>query len=87
MIQEDYLVAEFIVDEFQCDFDAGGQFDCEFVNGVKEADYEGSYSVTPTEQTQTLQTANKLLGQDITVNPISSNYGLITWDGVKLTVS
>jgi len=84
---EDILVAEFIVDEFQCDFDAGGEFDCEFVNGVRNSDYEGSYTVTPTEQTQTLPTGNRLLGQDIIVNPIPSNYGLITWDGSKITVS
>ena len=88
MIQEDFLVADFqIVDEFQCDFNIRSEFDCEFDNGIKNSDYEGSYTVTPTEQTQTLQTTSKLLGQDITINPIPSNYGLITWDGTRLTVS
>lgn len=50
-------------------------------------DYEGSYTVTPTQSTQTLPTADKNLAYDITVNPIPSNYGLITWNGSVLTVS
>ena len=49
--------------------------------------YQGSYEVTPTRETQTLQTASKVLAQNVTINPIPSNYGLITWDGHTLTVS
>lgn len=49
--------------------------------------YEGSYSVTPTSETQTLPTNGKLLARDLTINPIPSNYGLITWNGSTLTVS
>lgn len=49
--------------------------------------YEGGYEVTPTEELQVLQTASRALAQDITVNPIPSNYGLITYDGVSITVS
>ena len=49
--------------------------------------YEGSYSVTPTTETQELPTSGKLLARDITVDPIPSNYGLITWSGSILTVS
>lgn len=50
-------------------------------------DYTGSYQVTPSQQTQTLQTSGKVLIQNIVVNPIPSNYGLITWNGATLTVS
>lgn len=49
--------------------------------------YEGPYSVTPTQQTQVLQTQNKKATDVITINPIPSNYGLITWNGSTLTVS
>ena len=49
--------------------------------------YEGTYEVTPTTSTQVLATAGKKLAEDITINPIPSNYGLITWNGSSLTVS
>ena len=49
--------------------------------------YEGDYTVTPSSETITLNTAGKTLVDDIVVNPIPSNYGLITWNGTTLTVS
>lgn len=49
--------------------------------------YTGSYEVTPSAETQTLATANKVLTEDIVVNPIPSNYGLITYNGSFITVS
>lgn len=49
--------------------------------------YSGSYSITPTNETQVLQTNETYLLNDITINPIPSNYGLITWNGSTLTVS
>lgn len=49
--------------------------------------YSGSYEITPTQQTQTIPINGLLAADDITVNPIPSNYGLITWDGSTLTVS
>lgn len=53
-----------------------------------EADpYDGPYEVTPTQETQVLYTENKLMQHPVTINPIPSNYGLITWDGSALTVS
>ena len=33
------------------------------------------------------QVVRKTMASDVTVNPIPSNYGLITWDGSVLTVS
>ena len=56
-------------------------------NASAPPDYTGVYEVTPSQQTQTLSTANTLLAKDITINPIPENYGLITWDGATLTVS
>ena len=49
--------------------------------------YDGSYEVTPSQTTQTLETLQKVLVENIVINPIPSNYGKITWDGSVLTVS
>ena len=49
--------------------------------------YEGDYIFTPTQEMQEANTANKLVSRDIIVNPIPSNYGLISWNGSYLTVS
>lgn len=49
--------------------------------------YTGSYEVIPSQLTQTLQTADKILAGDVIIHPIPSNYGLITWNGAVLTVS
>lgn len=49
--------------------------------------YKGQTEVTPSPYTQTLLTADKLLKENIIINPIPNNYGLITWDGQKLIVS
>lgn len=57
---------------------------------VRSANYEeytGSYSVTPSSVPQTLATAARVLLEDIVVEAIPSNYGLITWNGSTLTVS
>ena len=49
--------------------------------------YEGETTVTPSAETQTLPTEGFMLTGNVTINPIPSNYGLITWDGSRLTVS
>lgn len=49
--------------------------------------YEGPYTVTPGEETQTLETNALYMCGDIIVEPIPNNYGLITWDGHTITVS
>ena len=49
--------------------------------------YDGSYEFTPSADEQTAPTMGKRLTQDITINPIPSNYGLITWNGSIITVS
>ena len=49
--------------------------------------YEGPYEVTPAPETQTLATDSLYMRGNITINPIPSNYGLITWNGSTLTVS
>lgn len=49
--------------------------------------YTGPYEVTPSEETQTLRTSDLYMNENVIINPIPSNYGLITWDGTKLTIS
>lgn len=56
----------------------------QIVDGEK---YKGEYEVTPSAETQTLETQGLTLNENITIKPIPSNYGLITWDGSILTVS
>jgi hypothetical protein len=49
--------------------------------------YDGPYEVTPSAEAQTLDTSGLVMTDSVTVNPIPSNYGLITWNGATLTVS
>lgn len=49
--------------------------------------YTGAYEATPTQETQTFSVAGHAMSADFIVNPIPSNYGLITWNGSYLTVS
>ena len=50
-------------------------------------EYSGVTTVTPSEEIQTLQTEDKVVLENIIINPIPSNYGSITWNGATLTVS
>ena len=49
--------------------------------------YRGEYTIRPAPCEQVLQTEGKALSQNVVVEPIPSNWGLITWDGSKLKVS
>lgn len=48
--------------------------------------YSGQTEITPSEDVQTLQTANKAVIQNIIINPIPENYGRLLWTGNTLTV-
>lgn len=66
----------------------GGNVICNMVTSTREyEDYTGPYVVTPTQGTQVLLTDDKHMTGNVTINPIPSNYGLITWNGSYLTVS
>lgn len=56
------------------------------IYSVETPPYEGEYLVTPSEFTQTLQTARKRLEQNVIVEPIPSNYGRISYSGSVITV-
>lgn len=49
--------------------------------------YDGITEIAPSNQVQVLQTSGKAVTRNIVVNPIPSNYGLVTWNGSVLTVS
>lgn len=71
---------------FSCTFSEDGEFEVDFGANVA-GEYQGSYEVAPTGEYQTLHTTNKVLTQEIIIDPVPSNYGLIGWDGSTLTVS
>lgn len=49
--------------------------------------YTGEYEVTPSAETQMLDTTGKRMAHDVVIAPIPNNYGKITWNGAVLTVS
>lgn len=49
--------------------------------------YEGATVFTPTRQTQTVVTARKVVLDNITINPIPRNYGLVTYNGSIITIT
>ena len=49
--------------------------------------YDGPYEFTPTAEEQTVPIAQLQAKQDITINPIPSNWGLVTYNGNVITIS
>lgn len=49
--------------------------------------YAGAYEWTPSAEAQVIPIADMIAAQDITINPVPNNYGLITWNGSTITVS
>ena len=71
---------------FGSDEELGTEFGAYIVVPVADY-YDGEYELTPSQEEQTIPIIGKTARQNITLNPIPSNYGLITWDGATLTVS
>lgn len=49
--------------------------------------YKGAYEVTPSFEKQTLETAYKVMTENVVIAPIPSNYGKISYDGSTLTIT
>ena len=49
--------------------------------------FTGAYEYTPTQATQTIQIEGLRALHDIVINPIPSNYGLVEWNGIALSIS
>lgn len=54
---------------------------------VRPAAYDGSYHIIPGQEAQMLDTRGYMMDDDMVIEPIPQNYGLITWNGTTLTVS
>jgi len=52
----------------------------------KTAAYDGPTIVIPSEDTQILETQGLLVPENITVMPIPSNWGRISWNGMYILV-
>lgn len=60
----------------------------EFFGAPKEhAIYRGDYTVTPSEEAQTLETQGLLMSTNVVINPIPQNYGRITQIGSMIRIS
>lgn len=80
---------EFLIDGESCfeeDYVVDGEAGVVLGGGGHPA-YTGPTEFTPTQSVQYAQTAGTSVLANIKINPIPSNYGLITWNGSTLTVS
>ena len=50
-------------------------------------DYSGDFEFVPGPEAQTIQLRGTVVHDNIVIDPIPQNYGLITWNGSTLTVS
>lgn len=49
--------------------------------------YQGDYIFTPSSEEQIIPILGKTATDNIVINPVPSQYGLVTWDGSIITVS
>lgn len=54
---------------------------------ITPEEYTGPTTVIPSQSQQILNTRDLFVADDIVIEPIPNNYGLITWNGAVLTVS
>lgn len=58
-----------------------------FVETAPKPHYQGATEFIPAGEYQTIPTTGLIVDTDIIIDPIPNNYGLITWNGIALTVS
>ena len=76
--------------EFPVSFADEQDFSVDFEEGMAPMPvlpYRGSYEVTPSRETQQLDTEGYLMTGSVIVHPIPPNYGLITYNGFEILVS
>ena len=54
---------------------------------VEPNPFTGAYQYTPTQQSQTIEIQGLQAVENIIINPIPHNYGLISWNGLGIRVS
>ena len=67
--------------------DVPASLDAESGGGGANPYYNGAYTFTPTQSEQTVEIRGMIAKQDIVIEPIPQNYGLIIWNGSVLSVS
>ena len=72
---------------FNVGFNDQDNMSVKFDSVISNAHYHGGYEFVSSGETQTIRTAGLVLEEDIIIDPIPENYGLITWDGSVITVS
>ena len=74
---------------YTANFDNSENFHADFgeVTSILPDPYGGEYEVTPSQEQQVLETANKSMARNVVINPIPSNYGLVEWNGTVLMIS
>ncbi len=81
-----------ITEQYEADVSVDGNIEAEadgsiVVNKIVADEFEGAYEYTPTQNTQVIEIAQKKAVQNITINPIPQNCGLVTWHGAFLHIS
>lgn len=56
-------------------------------NDIAYPTYTGETEFTPTQQAQIVFTSGKVVLDNITINPIPSNYGLVTYHANIITIT
>ena len=74
-------------DAFEVELGTEQEFHCDMGEGFISDVYHGPTDITPSNEPQVLSTQGKVVSEDIIIEPIPSNYGLITWNGSTLVVS
>ena len=64
-----------------------GELVIEGHSGTPIQRYTGPYEFTPGDEAQTVQIAGKQATENITINPIPSNYGKVTYNGRIITIT
>lgn len=72
---------------FKVGFESQDNLSVTFDSVIANDKYHGDYEFTPSSEQQTIRTAGLVLEENIIIDPIPDNYGLITWDGSVITVS
>ena len=82
---EAFLDADLIYPVY--DVEASLEEEYEIAGCIEGELYNGMTTIIPSRNRQILNTNGCTMTQDIVVESIPSNYGLITWNGSVLTVS
>ena len=78
----------FTTDEpFVCSFADDTTFEVSMGEAFIPARYQGETNIVPSADVQVLDTNGKVLDENITIQAIPNNYGLITYNGSTITVS